>query len=393
MTEDSIAVAHEHYIERGGGEHVADALARTFDADLFAGLVREEETADDLEATSICDGLLGAVMQRSVAVRDLAYWQAWRHSPALHDYDIVIQSGNNPGWYIPSDDQTIVKYVHSPQRTPYDRWTEGAPNLFRRAYAEAARQLYQETLARPDVFVANSDLVARRVQLYWGIDEERIEVVYPPTDTESYGPGHADASADYYFTFSRLYPSKRVGEIVRAFDRLGDDYQLVVGGDGPARDSLEQSAGSNVDFVGHLTETEKRRRLAECRALIFNAYREDFGMVPVETMASGSPVIGVQEGFTQHQVQDGQNGCTYARGVSNLAEAVKRFDENGVAWSPPRIQQFAEQFSLGRFRQQMRKIVSEAADESAISPNFTSTSVAEPEAGDPVAVTDGGDHD
>jgi glycosyltransferase involved in cell wall biosynthesis len=244
------------------------------------------------------------------------------------------------------------------------------------------------------VFVANSDLVARRIQLYWGIDDSMVRVVYPPTPTSSYGPSHADADRDYYFTFSRLYPSKRISEIVRAFNQLnsrGHDHRLVVGGDGPARDRLEKVAGDSVKFVGYLSEADKRRRLAECKAFIFNAYQEDFGMVPIEAMASGTPVLGVRDGFTQHQILDGRNGYTYDRSDTNIVDAVRHFEANGVAWSATDIQAFAEQFSLPRFRERMRDIVAEATEAAAIQPDFgAAVADSAPDAATPHALTDGG---
>ncbi|MFD1526046.1 glycosyltransferase [Halolamina salina] len=387
MTE--IAVAHEHYLERGGGEHVADTLARTFDADIYAGLVREDATADDLDPEPICDGAWASVMERSVFARDLTYFQAWRHASDLHDYDAIIQSGNNPGWYVPQDDQTIIKYVHSPQRTPYDRWANGDPGALTRAYAEAARQLYQETLTHPDVFVANSEVIARRCRKYWGVPEDKLEVVYPPVDTESYGQEHATAEPTYYFTFSRLYPSKRIDQIVRAFTRLDDSYQLVVGGSGPDRDRLESIADDSVQFVGYLSEAEKPRRLAECRAFIFAAENEDFGLCPIEAFASGTPVLGVNEGFTQHQILAGQNGYTFGRDPGDLDGAIHRFEREGAAWSPTQLETFAaDNFGRERFAREMQRIVMEARERSAIDVSYDRPLETTDDA--QLAVTDGG---
>jgi len=394
MTADStVAVAHEHFIERGGGEHVADELARIFDADLYGGLVREDAVADDLDATPICDGPWAKLMEKSVFARDLTYMQAWRHAPQLHDYDVVIQSGNNPGWYVPRDDQTVIKYVHSPQRTPYDRWVNDDPGLLTRAYAEAARQLYAETLTYPDVFVANSEVIARRCRTYWGVPEDTLEVVYPPVDTGSYGQEHATAEPTYYFTFSRLYPSKRIDQIVRAFTRLDDSYQLVVGGSGPDRDRLESLADDSVEFIGYVSEQEKRRRLAECRAFIFAAENEDFGLCPIEAFASGTPVLGVEEGFTQHQILEGRNGYTFSRDSGDLDATLHRFERAGVAWEPEHIEAFAaDNFGRDRFAREMRRIVEEARSETAIEVDYGQP--LETTDGDvQLAYTDGGDHE
>lgn len=387
-----IAVTHEHYIERGGGEHVADELARTFDADVYAGLVDEDATADDLDPDPICDGSWSKVMQKSVFARDFSYWQAWRHAPELTDYDVIIQSGNNPGWYVPNPEQTIVKYVHTPQRTPYDRWPDSDPSLVQRGYAEAARQFYAETLSYPDVFVANSEVIARRCRKYWDVPEDRLEVVYPPVEVGSYGPEHATADANYYFTFSRLYPSKRIDRIVKAFTQLDDSFRLVVGGSGPERERLESLADDSVEFVGYVSEAEKRRRLAECRAFIFAAENEDFGLCPIEAFASGTPVLGVNEGYTKHQVHEGENGLTFTADPTAISETVREFDREGVAWTPAQIETFAEQFGLERFKREMREIVEQARERTRVETDHERP-LETPATDRPVAVTDGGKHD
>ncbi|PSO54346.1 MAG: hypothetical protein BRC31_01910 [Actinobacteria bacterium QS_5_72_10] len=365
VDELSVAVTHEHYIERGGGEHVADWLARSFGAetDVYAGLVTDGTPAEDIQATAICDGLLGRVLSHSRALRDLTYWQAWRHVPALQDYDVVVQSGNNPGWYVPPDDQTVLKYCHSPQRTPYDRWPRLSPGPLTHGYTEAARQLYAETVTTPRTIVANSELVAKRCRERWGVpfDHQRLAVVYPPVLVDEYGraAGHdPTATEDYYFTVSRLYPSKHVDVLVDAFRQV--DAQLVVAGDGPARDRLARQAPPNVRFVGYVSESEKRRRLAEARAVLFAATNEDFGMVPIEAFASGTPVVGVADGYTQHQVHQGENGLLFDREPAAVAQAVERFDREGVAWTADDLETFAEQFGVDRFQHEMRELVADA---------------------------------
>lgn len=389
-----IAIAHEHYYERGGGEHVAEELARTFDADIYTGFVNDGTTPDDVAVHDLFGhGLIGAIIRRNILptimVRDAFYQFAWQHVPELYDHDVIIQSGNNPGWFVPRDDQVIVKYCHSPPRNPYDQYHRKGDSRVIKLYSKAARQLYEANLAYPDVYVANSELVARRINRYWGIPEDEIEVVYPPVDTASYGPEHANSDGEYYFTFSRLTPEKRIDEIIRACNQL--DAHLVVGGSGPERDHLEDIAGPTVEFVGYMSEAEKRRRLADSQAFIFNAENEDFGLCPIEAMASGTPVIGVCEGFTEYQILEGKNGFKFSRDDGNLRETIRQFERQSVSWSSDRIQAFAERFDISEFRRQIRRIVADAQKSAEISPDWqddpTPEAVADPEP----ALTDGGD--
>lgn len=357
---DRTAVVHGNYLAHGGGEVVAEDLATLFDAPLYYGFGRDDAVPDNgTEHVSLFDDSLLARFKQSPFVRDLYYMWAFQHVPELHDYDVVIQSGNEMGWYVPPDDQAVVKYVHSTPRAAYDRFPDKGGDPVVRLYAFATRVLYQQNLPYPDVYVANSELIARRIRRYWGIED--VRVVHPPVDVESYEPGETE---DFYFTFSRLDPAKNVDEIIRAFD--GRDERLVVGGDGPEADRLRRMAGDNVEFRGFLSEAEKRDLLGRARAFVFAARNEDFGIVPVEALASGTPVIGVRDGYTRYQIEDGENGILYERGAENLAAAVDRFDRDGVALTADEIAEGAERYGRDAFAEGMRAAVAEARSRTQI---------------------------
>jgi len=346
-----VRVAHSESLDRGGALVVAEELARTFDCEIHVGFDAPGVVASDIDVVELFDASVARwLSRRSSFARDAYFSLAWQHVPELHDADVVIESGNNPGWYVPRDTQTVVRYVHSTPYAAYHRFHEAGKSLAGKFYGITLRTLYAQTIPFPDLWVANSELVARRIERYWGVDN--VEVVYPPVDVDSY---ESRERGDYFFTFSHLRREKRIDEIVQSFASL--DEQLVVGGDGQERDRLEQMAPQNVTFIGHLDEDEKRRRLGEAKALLFNARAEDFGMVPVEALASGTPVIGVNEGFTQYQIMDGKNGIAYKRGIENIRSAVKDFEQNGVDWDHDRIIEEAQRYSIGRFHTQMQKLV------------------------------------
>jgi len=198
------------------------------------------------------------------------------------------------------------------------------------------------------------------------VPAERVTVVYPPVDVDQYSQRER---ADYYLAYSRLIPEKRMGRIVRAFDGL--DERLVVGGAGEERDRLERIAPDNVEFVGYMPEDEKLRRLGEAEALLFNAENEDFGLIPVEAFASGTPVLGVDEGYTKFQIEEGDNGYTHAPDPTSIRESVERFEADGVAWSRDRIETYAQRYSLDRFREEMCAAVDRAAADARVNTDET----------------------
>jgi glycosyltransferase involved in cell wall biosynthesis len=349
-----IRVAHSESLDRGGALFVAEELARTFDSRLYVGFNTSGVVAEDVDAIEIFDNkIIKKLSQKSSFVRDAYFSLAWQHVPELHEADMVIESGNNPGWYVPHDTQTVVRYVHSTPYAAYNRFHDTGQSLAGKLYGTFLRTLYLQTIPFPDVWVANSELVACRMEQYWGISD--VEVVYPPVDVKSYT---SRKRSNYFFTFSHLRSEKRIGEIIKAFDGL--EEQLVIGGDGPERNRLEVMAPENVEFVGYLTEQEKRRRLGEARALVFNARSEDFGMVPVEALASGTPVIGVNEGYTTSQIKDRKNGILYKRGVEHLQAAIRDFEEDHLAWTKERIIEDAEKYDIQNFKSEISRIVSYA---------------------------------
>lgn len=371
MTEN-VAVLHGNYFARGGGERVADAIADAFDAPLYYGF-GDGTPDDDRDRRKLFDPTwLGKRLAEHIYQwRDFRFMTNSTHLPELHEYDCVIQSGNEFGWYVPYQaTQPVVKYVHSPPRGPYDLHHRHGGSLLHRAYSLAAKVLYEHTLTYPDVYVANSEVVARRCQKAWGVTPE---IVYPPVDVDNYGPEHGSAERpDTYLTFSRLYRHKRTREIVQAFEHL-PDCQLIVGGDGPQRETLERLAPDNVDVRGYLPEDEKRTLLAECQALIFNARSEDFGIVPIEAFASGTPVIGVNEGFTRYQIRDGENGYLYDDGeaINSLWAAIDYHRTNPVAWDSDQLQAYADQFSRQRFESEMQAVVDRAIAADEIEPKVS----------------------
>ena len=373
----SVAIAHEHFPEIGGGEHVAIHLSKVFDAPIYTGFVGDgidpgqfDKPLVDLFGT----GLMGTLLKRdgmlANVIRDAYYQFAWTNVDELYDYDVIIQSGNNPGWFVPNvDNQVVVKYTHSPPRNPYDLYSTDGNGWLNSIYTKAARLTYPQTISYPDVIVANSEVVDRRIKRYLGVSDDRVRVVYPPTDVGSYSHTDADTQ-DYYLTYSRLREAKQIKWIAAAFaDR---DERLVIGGKGPQADAIRElaDANKNIEYVGYMSEREKRRRLSEAKALVFAARNEDFGMVPIEAFAAGTPVLGVNEGFTRYQIEDGETGYTFERETHSLHRAIDTFEADGVRYPPGGIEAHAIHFSTREFEKGMQQAVSDAIEHAKITPKF-----------------------
>jgi glycosyltransferase involved in cell wall biosynthesis len=289
----------------------------------------------------------------------------WRDAApdALSDFDTVITSGNEPQWWMPREEQTVVAYTHSTPRWLYDRSHETA-GFLPRTVQQLKRWLFEQDLAAGvDLWVANSDIVARRMRRYWRIDGSDIRIVYPPIETEALSPTHAQTQ-DYYVVLGRLARPKRIDEAIRVANQRGT--KLKVAGTGPEEERLADLAGPSVELCGWVSGDRKRELLAGARGLINCCRNEDFGMAVCEALASGTPVLTVAEGMPQHLVVNGETGIVFERGQLN--DAMTRLERDGVALSETALAEWAaDRFGVGRFLAEMRDAVAEAKRRTTVS--------------------------
>jgi glycosyltransferase involved in cell wall biosynthesis len=152
----------------------------------------------------------------------------------------------------------------------------------------------------------------------------------------------------------RLAPEKRVGEIIEAVSEL--EYRLRIAGTGPLGETLERESPPNVELLGFVSEEEKLELLAECEAVVFNSDREPFGIVPTEASASGKPVVGVRDGFTRYQIEDGVNGVLFDRGKGNMKQSIEKVYNR--QWDPETIQKTAKKYDISKFEADWKLLMS-----------------------------------
>jgi glycosyltransferase involved in cell wall biosynthesis len=204
----------------------------------------------------------------------------------------------------------------------------------------------------PDMFVANSLHVAERIKRYYG---RSSEVVHPPVDVDHF-LGLPREPADFYLTFGRVVPYKRVDLAVAACAHLG--RALEVAGDGRALDAVRAEAGEDTKFAGKVSDDERDRLLGGARALVFPG-EEDFGIVPVEAQAAGVPVIAYGVGGAAESVADGRTGVLFGeQTVTGLAAAIERFE--GLKLDEELVRENARRFGRERFREEMAAVIDRA---------------------------------
>ncbi len=204
-------------------------------------------------------------------------------------------------------------------------------------------------------FVAESRFVAQQIERFYGRD---ADVLWPPVDCGVFVPGEPGHDGYFLFCGRLVEPYKRPTVAVEAFRGLG--ARLVVAGDGPELRRLRAIAPPNVQFVGHLDDGELVPLMQRCAALVFPS-RDDFGLLPVEVMACGRPVLAYRGGGAVETVVEGRTGEFFDRQTPEaLREAVRRFDPD--AYDPASIRRHAEGWRRERFSAEIERIVREVAE-------------------------------
>src|ERR1700722_14692845 len=213
--------------------------------------------------------------------------------------------------------------------------------------------------ARVDSFVANSQTVAKRIRRYYGVDSK---VISPPVDTEAFSIAPTSELEDYYLMVGELVAYKRPDLAVRAFNAMKS--KLIVIGGGDMLEEIRQLAGPTVSVLGPQPFEVLQRHYARCQALIFPG-EEDFGIVPVEAMASGRPVLAFGRGGATETVVPGLSGIFFdEQSVDALIAAVEEFST--ADFDPTAIAAHAAKFSREAFvtgmSEQIRQLLDDGAD-------------------------------
>jgi len=272
----------------------------------------------------------------------------------LRGYDLIISSESGPSkGIIPPADALHVCYCHTPMRYIWNMYHEyrGSAGRFARlmmpALAHYLRMWDVTSATRVDSFVANSITVAGRIRRYYGRDSV---VIHPPVDTGTFTIAPPNEVGDYYLMVGELVSYKRADLAVRAFNEM--KLKLVVIGGGEMLNEIRRIAGPTVTILGSQRFDVLQHHYARCRALIFPG-EEDFGMVPVEAMASGRPVVAFKQGGATETVVEGVSGVFFAeQTVEAIIDAVKRLAE--INLDPQNIADHAQQFGREQFLKKVR---------------------------------------
>jgi glycosyltransferase involved in cell wall biosynthesis len=356
MKHPRVALIHYWLVGMRGGEKVLEALCRIYpQADIFTHVHDPAAMSDTIRAHRVTETYVGRLpFAKRMYQSYLPLMPGALETLDLTGYELVISSEAGPakGVIVPPDAFHLC-YVHSPMRYLWDQYNvyrDGAGPLTRAAMPLLAPRLRMwdvTSAARVDHFLANSTHVANRVNKYWRRDSD---VVFPPVDVAAFAPVPKAEHEVFYLWAGELAPYKRPDLAIEAFRALGLPL-VMIGGPEKTRARLAATAPDNVTLLGKADFATLKSHMARCKALIFPG-EEDFGMVPVEVMASGRPVIAYGRGGALDTVIDGETGLLFRdQTVDGLVTAVRDFEASSLAdVEPTALVVHARQFGEAAFR-------------------------------------------
>lgn len=285
----------------------------------------------------------------------------------LSGYDLILSSSHCVAkGVLTHAEQLHICHCHTPMRYAWDLYHQylnetglhrGLKGTIAKFFLHYLRNWDIHSVSRVDEFVANSKFVANRIKKIYGRD---ATVIYSQIDVNAFEVGHQ--KENFYLTASRMVPYKKIDLIVEAFTHM-PDKRLVVIGDGPEMKKIKakaangQNKGKNIEILGYRSDRELKDYLKKAKAFVFAAV-EDFGLIPVEAEASGTPVIALNKGGVRETVVDNQTGIFFPeQTVESIVAAVDKFEKKEHTFDPDVIRKQAEKFSQERFQKEFKEFV------------------------------------
>lgn len=360
-----VAIVHYWLVGMRGGEKVVEQLCEMYpNADIFTHVYDPDSVSAIIKKHKVVTSFISKLpfakskYQTYLPLMPLALEQL-----DLRGYDLIISSESGPAKGVITDPDALhICYCHTPMRYLWD--------MYQNYYENAGRlkkvlmiplmhyiRLWDVSSAqRVDCFIANSSFIAKRIKKFY---RREAIVIHPPVAIEDFGI--SENVGDYYLMVGQLVQYKRTDLAVHAFNKM--KKKLIVIGQGEELEYLKSIAGDTIEILGHQPFSKIKKYYSECKALIFPGL-EDFGMVPIEAMASGRPVIAFGQGGALDYVQDMKTGVLFEeQSEESLMNAVLRFEEHEKGFDSDLIRQFSLRFSKSEFQKRILDKVDDAYEE------------------------------
>lgn len=350
-----IAILHDYFDKRGGGERLVINLARALNADIYTGYIDREKTFGTRGVKVFSLDVKG----KPQLYRNIRIAKKFE-SLKLSGYDAYIFSGV---WCISAarNNHPNMLYLHTPLRAIYDlkqhflEKSNPAARIVLRKFASYWVPKDRRYMEEFDIIGTNSENVKKRVLKFYGKEiYKKTTAVYTGIETKRY---KYVKSGNFYLSAARLDTLKRIDMIIRAFKKM-PDKKLVIAGRGPDEKRLKKIADgcNNITFLGGVGDKKLLHLYATCRATIAANMDEDLGLIAIESHASGKPVISIREGGFLETVNK-KNGVFFSNG-EEIPSAVETLERR--KWNHKTIQESSKRFDIKVFKSRVNSMIDEA---------------------------------
>lgn len=363
-----IALVHDYLTQRGGAERVFELLCKRYpEADIFTSLYDRQKTidlGDRIVNTTFLQSIPGAA--KYFRLMAPFYFPAFR-ALDLQDYDLIISSSTSFAKAVRKNPNSRhICFCHNVTRFLWDTETYLREYGDYRYFAPLIEQVFDvmrkvdlSYAQEPDLYIANSSIVARRIQKIYN---KKAIVINYPIDTKKFI--YSDIKDEYYLASARMISYKRLDIIVEAFNWLG--WRLLISGNGPEQERLKSKALDNIQFLGHVTDARRTQLFSKATSVIVAAL-EDYGLVPVEANASGTPVIAYGAGGVLDTQVPGKTGVFFKRQTPESLQTAL-LEAREINWDYADIRNHAvAHFSEEAFFNQVEQVIDQTC---GIHPSF-----------------------
>ena len=365
-----VAIIHDYLLQYGGAERTLEAILELFpEAPIYTGIYSQKglpEAINKRRVISAKNPLTRLFSKHLSFLMPLVF-----ENFDLNKYDLVISDSSC--WakgVLTKPDQLHISYIHTPPRFLY-KYSVESPARFKWYYRPIVAildhflRIWDYCAAqRPDFLITNSETTRKRVKKFYGRD---AKIINPPTVATIRATTNKDVIQKPYFcSLGRLASYKNVDLLIQAFNVLG--WELTVLGTGSEEKSLRKMANSNVKILGRVTDETKDYVLANCKGLIFPVVEEDWGIVPLEAMAHGKPVLAHRSGGVTETIQEGVTGMFFeSLRLEDFINSIKGFSNqiDAKKFDPEKIKRHASSYTKEKFQKEFIEFVKEKWSEHA----------------------------
>jgi glycosyltransferase involved in cell wall biosynthesis len=361
-----IALVHDYLVQYGGAERVLECFTELFPyAPIYTLVYNKKLMHGVLEGKNIQTSFIQKLPFSSKYHRVFPeFMPAAIEQFDFSDFEVVLSDSSSFAKGAITGPNTLhICYMHTPMRYAWDDCQKYTQDFYFPAFIKKIVPFLMNyiriwdrfSVERVDKIIANSNFVAKRIKKYYKRDST---VIYPPVNLENFlfktdALSPQEKAGGYFLMVGRLIAYKRFDIAIEAFNRLGLKLKII--GRGPEMQRLRQMAKANIEFLGRVPDEELAKYYAACRAFIF-PQEEDFGIVAIEAMAAGKPVLAYRGGDIPEHLQAGKNGLFFEKQTpEDIVQAVKKFET--MRFNAADIQASVKKFDKSIFKAKIKEYI------------------------------------